>query len=123
MATVRWTLTEKATDETWQMPANPNTMSPLPNSKSLSVTPGGRIFESAEPAQSFQWGGVILHQAHYDALAAWARKPGVIVVTDHLQRTFEILIEAFRPAPEPGRRPGVRRQKYTMTALLLRRLA
>jgi len=123
MATVRWTLVEKDTNLSWQMPANPNTMSALPAQRQLATTPSGRTFQSSTPAQPFQWGGVILHQAHYDALEQWARKPGVIVVTDHLQRTFEILIEAFRPAPEPGRRPGVRRVKYTMTALFLRRLA
>lgn len=122
MSTVRWTLTDKGTGETWLMPANPNTMSALPRQRSLSVTPGGRIFQTSTPAQQIQWGGVILNAAHYQSLESWSRRPGVIVVKDHLQRSFEILIESFRPDPKSGRRPG-RRQPYTMTGLYLRRLA
>lgn len=120
MSTVRWTLTDQSNGESWRMPANPNSMSPLPVGRDLSVAADG-MFETAAPASQIQWDGVIVNQAHYDALNEWAHR-GLVTVTDHLQRVFEVLIESFRPDPKPGRRPGAR-QRYTMTALFLRRLA
>jgi hypothetical protein len=126
--TQRWTLTEKGTATTWTMPVNPNTMSDLPELKQLVTISSviqnrARTFQTPAVAQELTWGGVILSQQHYDDLLLWSRKAGVIVIVDHLQRSFEVLISQFRPAPEAGRRPGDPKQTYTITALFLRRTA
>jgi len=127
MSVVRWTLTEKGTATTWTMPLNPNEMTALPVVKNLLTVstpqqPFPATFMGQPNAQEISWGGVILTQSHYDNLVLWSRKPGVIVVEDHLGRSFEVLIISFEPDPPPGRAADDLKQKYTITALFLRRL-
>ena len=127
--TTHWTFTETATGDTWTMPTNPNTMSGLPMTKQLATvnwTRQGdrrlRTFQSRTTAEPFEWSGVILTAQHYQDLYDWSRKPGVIVVTDHLQRSFEVIIQSFVPEAKPGRRPGDPKRTYKMSTLFLRRL-
>lgn len=129
MPTIRWTLVEQATGETWTMPINPNSMSGLPMTKQLANvnwTRQGdrrlRTFQSRTPAEPFEWSGVILTYQHYQDLLTWSRKAGVIVVTDHLERTFEVIIQSFVPETKPGRRPNDPKRTYKMSTLFLRRL-
>jgi hypothetical protein len=125
-----WILTEKATSQTWTMPTNPNTMTGLPMTKQLSsagpaAQPATRLrtFQSSAGAERLEWSGVILDTDHYQNLLTWSAKPGVIVVTDHLQRSFEVLIQAFTPESKAGRRPGNPKRTYKMTTLFLRRVS
>lgn len=127
MSVVRWTLTEKGTATSWVMPLNPNTMSALPKNRSLTSVSSPkqdrpRTFQGRMPATEFTWGGVILTQSHYDNLVLWSQKPGVIVVTDHLGRSFEVIISKFLPEQEPRHLPSDWKQKYEISALFLRRL-
>lgn len=128
--TVRWTLTEKATGETWTMPLNPNSMTGLPQLKQFTTagwSPQGsnrlRTFQAPTSAERLEWSGVILTDSHHQDLRTWSAKPGVIVVTDHLQRSFEVIIQAFVPDQKPGHHPGDPKRTYKITTLFLRRLS
>ena len=129
--TTRWVLTDPATDETWTMPINPDQMtSPHPAPKRLRTQYGIRrgvhrirTFMSAPTANDWEWQGVIRTEEHYDALVAWAQKPNEVHVTDHLGRTWEVLISQFQPT---DRKPTVNvpwRLRYRMRALVLRKVS
>lgn len=135
MDTKRWIFFDPETDETWTVPINPNTMTD-PEAKQRSFQFGVasrssarsnrsviRTFESA--AQPIEWtfGGVIHTQDHYEKLERWARKPMDIHITDHLERTWHVVMKTFEPTE---RRPTMRkpwRFSYEMRALILGRLA
>lgn len=128
MATVRWTLRDTATNETWTMPINPDSMSsPFP-ARTLKFGNGWRgdqrvrAFSGSRAPVAWEWGGVIRSKTHYDRLTEWAEKSVAVDVTDHLGRTFRVVIEEFNPA---DRRPTPRvswRLRYTMKALILERV-
>ena len=115
------------TGEKVLLPYNPNTMdSPTtPREMTFAWNAGGRISSLDRGALSpTQWsfGGVILEKYQYGLLLSWAERNHVLRVTDHLGRTFEIIIEKFDPIE---RLPTPRRQwraDYTMTCLLLKEL-
>lgn len=126
----RWVLTDPATSETWTMPINPNAMtSPFP-SKNLSHAYG--VLRGSERAQSFlhppalvqwEWRGVIRSQEHHDTYLHWAAKSSEVHVTDHLGRTWEVLITAFEPE---DRKPTARtewRMRYAVRAVITRRVS
>lgn len=127
MATTRWQLRDTDTDETWTMPINPDSMSPVPL-VSRSFRHAGtrrrgrrtpRTFSGPPPAKTLQWAGVIRTQDHYDQLVRWARKSVEVEVTDHIGRRFIVLPTAFRPE---DRRPTPRtpwRLRYEMESILL----
>ncbi len=130
--TTRWILTDPATAETWTMPINPDQMSSPQPTRTLSTVSGTgryqnaarlRTFMTPSAAVDWEWGGVIRSQAHHDTLRTWARKPGEVHVTDHLGRTWAVLFTRFTPVE---RRPTPLvpwRQRYTMNALILRRVS
>lgn len=128
--TTRWVLTEVDTGATWTMPINPDQMSSPHQDKSISTAFGTkagherlRTFVTPSPAKEWSWGGVIRTKQHYDQLELWAKKPGKIRVTDHLGRTFEVVIQGFVPEDRQPR-PGVMwRMRYEMSTLLLRRVS
>lgn len=129
---VRWTLREGASGPTVALPFNPNTMSSPTLGRRMSYASGSRAadaeqmrgFEMApDGPASWTWGGVILTKAHYDLLLEWAKKSLVLRVTDHLDRTFEVIIEKYDPVerlPTPRR---AWRADYTMTCMLLKEIA
>lgn len=126
--TTRWTLTSVDTGDSWTMPINPNTMSSVNRTRQVDTFSGGvtsrvRSFERAAEPVKWTWAGVIRSKDHYDALAAWARRPGKVRVTDHLGRTFEVLMQQFEPE---DRKPTAKvdwRLRYTMQVVLLRRVS
>lgn len=124
----RWTLTEEATLDTWTMPISPNKVDPLPRTKRLSFALPSRntqdrwrTFASPAEPRTLTWSGVIRTQAHFDDYVEWAKKPGVIVVNDHLGRTWRVLIASFKPTPRAGRRTSDYRMPYTVTVQWLGR--
>lgn len=129
----RWTLTDPTTNEVWEMPINPDKMTSPFRIRSLKTRVAVRINAvvadtshtiEAKPAPvDWEWQGVIRSEAHYEAYVDWAERPGLVRVHDHLDRTWEVMIESFVPEE---RRPSARtdwRFRYTVKCLILRRIA
>lgn len=128
--TNRWVLTEVSTGATWTMPINPDQMSSPHQDRAINTAFGTRkghdrlrTFVTPSPAKEWSWGGVIRTKAHYDALEEWAKKPGKVRVTDHLGRTFEVMIQAFQPEDRDPTARVTWRLRYQMSTLLLRRVS
>lgn len=124
----RWTLGDPATGDQWQMPINPDSMTPVPLvARSFRHGPGGlsdsrpRTFMKAPDPTYLEWSGVIRSKAHYDALDYWAKKPNEVMVVDHLGRSFTILITAFTPEDRRPTRSTPWRLRYSMRAVLIGR--
>lgn len=82
-----------------------------------------RSFKRPSPPATWEFGGVILTQAQHDVLLEWSKRDGKVNITDHLGRTFEVMMQQFDPVE---RRPTALKQwrfDYTMRVLLLRQLA
>lgn len=130
MSVTRWVLTDPTVPESWTMPINPDSMSSPFGTREMSTSYGSllgqrrlRTFLTPASAVQWEWSGVIRTKEHHDALEAWSRKPGKVHVTDHLGRTFEVLIASFEPT---DRRPTPNvpwRLRYTMKTMLLRRIS
>ena len=130
MTTQRWVLTEVDTGDTWTMPINPDSMTSPVLERSMTTTYGSnvgtarlRTFVTPSRALDWSWSGVIRTKAHHDALEAWSRKPGKVRVTDHLGRTFEVMLQGFEPTDRKPTPTTPWRLRYTMKTLLLRRIA
>jgi hypothetical protein len=130
VSTVRWVFHEVDTGATYTVPINPDSMtSPFPErqmSTSYGSRSGGtrlRTNEHPSAAKEWEFGGVIRTQAHHDALAAWAHKPGRVNVSDHLGRTFQVVFQSFEPTDRSPTPNTPWRLRYAMTALVLRRIA
>lgn len=126
----RWTLTDPATSETWEMPINPDTATSPHAPKSIKTAYGirsgedrVRSFKGVASAKSWEWSGVIRTEAHYETYVTWAAKPGEIHVTDHLGRTWEVFIEAFVPEERKPTKTTPWRYRYTVRALVMRRVS
>lgn len=121
---IRWILTDPVTLATWTMPINPDQMtSPHPR-KDLTHTRGAGDADAVSmkaPAQpvDWSWSGVIRSQAHYDVLLVWARKTYPIKVTDHLGRTWLVVIKKFTPAERRPTAVTALRMRYTVQTLNL----
>jgi hypothetical protein len=126
----RWTLTDPATSEVWQMPINPDQMTSPHPMRNLTTAYGvykalamPRTFEQKPQAARWEWQGVIRSEDHYDTYVHWAKKPGLVRVHDHLNRTWEVMIESFEPDES---RPSARtdwRYRYTVKCLIIRRIS
>ena len=66
------------------------------------------------------FGGVLLTKDHYDSLLEWTKKLTVVRITDHLLRTFEVIITRFDPVERLPTATRAWRADYTMTCLLLK---
>jgi hypothetical protein len=125
--TVRWTFTDTETDETITVPVNPNKMSSPTAARTLkwSHAPDGvlrGIDTGAERPVSWTFSGVIFTKSHYDLLLTWAQRDTVLEISDHLGRTFEVIIEQYDPVERrpTGTKPW--RATYTISCLLLREI-
>jgi hypothetical protein len=119
--TVRWKFTDPVASETWTVPINPNTMtSPWPKTSiTLAGSPLGGDVRALVKTTPVEWsfGGVMRTQAHYDELLRWVSKPNPVTVTDHLGRTFNVLLTKFDP--EDVRVVLPTKWNYTVTAYIL----
>ncbi|NUS01910.1 MAG: hypothetical protein HOV97_05025 [Nonomuraea sp.] len=132
--TQRWTFTDPVGGTSWTTPINPNqASSPFPT-RSLQLAPSNwadvgrglqrlRVFEAPPQPVEWQFGGVLRTKEHHDALRSWAKKSNEIRVSDHLGRTFEVIIKSFRPVERRPTPTVSWRMTYTVTALVLRRVA
>jgi hypothetical protein len=134
MDIVRWVFHDPSIPESWTVPINPNSMTD-PEAKVRAYQFGTasrssslsnqviRTFESPSQPASWEFGGVIHTQEHHDELERWARKPMDVQITDHLERTWHVVMKSFEPTerrPTPNK-PW--RFTYSMHALILGRLA
>jgi hypothetical protein len=121
MSVVRWTLDDGV--DTYEFHFNPREMSPL-GPKSTMETLGGSIYSAARARETknnvYEWSfaGRIYSQAQYDSLLEWSRKAQVLTLTDHLGRTWSVVLTEF--IPTELRRPGtLDRWDYEMRALVI----
>ncbi len=128
----RWHFQNPVTGEDWSHPINPNAMTSPHRPREVVTTAGAGPHGSFEsglltrvpPPQPKQWefSGVIRTESHYQDLDRWAHMETPIYITDHLDRTWEVVIETFVPE---DRQPTYRvpwRYRYTMRCLLMRRM-
>lgn len=130
MSTVRWVFTEVDTGATYTVPINPDSMSSPYHERQMQTSYGSRAggnrlrtTELPPAAKEWEFGGAIRTKAHHDALAEWADKSGLVNVTDHLGRTFQVIFQAFEATDRSPTPSTPWRLRYTMSALVLRRLA
>jgi hypothetical protein len=121
-----WTLTDPITSAVYVMHNNPDKMtSPWPAKDFSHVRSNhtgqerARAFQAKPSPTQWQWEGVIRSQAHYDALLLWAAKPYPIHVTDHLGRTWQVVIRRFAPEDRRPTRAVPVRMRYVMETLNL----
>lgn len=120
--TARWIFHDPVAVETYTVPINPNAMtSPFPKTakQTLPASPvDGRVRALSTPQPvEWQFSGVIRTQAHYDALLAWVRKQNPVEITDHLGRTFTVLLTTFDPQDQ--RTPLTTKWTYTVKGYVL----
>jgi hypothetical protein len=135
----RWKFTDRHESESWTMPVNPNTMTSPWEVKNMVYAHGERIglerIRAVQlPSEIVRWefGGVIYTKEHHDELLRWTKKQHEVQVSDHLGRTFEVVLQNYAPEdrtvkqwPEGASLSHWRRwrMRYTMTALILRRVS
>lgn len=129
---VRWKFTE-ADDDTHfvRLTLNPNTMSTPTNPRSMTWAWGSKAGYSrmrgfdGVPQTPTQWtfGGVILTKDHYDQLLDWAGRLKVLRVDDHIGRAYSVMITKYDPVERLPTATKPWRADYTMTCLLLERIA
>lgn len=126
----RWRLEDRKTGESVTLPYNPNKMdSPYIgktfNSFGTGSTWGAerlRLIQTPTPAKDWSFGGVILAKAHYDLLLAWQVRRANVRVTDHLGRSFSVIISKFDPIERLPTATKPWRADYTMNCLILEEL-
>lgn len=135
MTVQRWIFEDLEAGETYTHPINPReagspfaarTLTFAQTSAWSDVDHGlqrTRAFEAPAAPADWSFGGVIRTQEHHDALLAWSKKSNEVRVSDHLGRTFEVIIRSFRPVERRATPATPWRMTYTMQVLVLRRLA
>lgn len=125
--TVRWVFTDTDTAETATVELNPNKMDTPTTPRSLTwgfssdgVLRGVDLGNDSPAEWSFS--GAILTKSHYDLLLSWAQRDEILHVTDHLARTFEVLIRQFDPVERLPNATRPWRADYAMTCLLLKEI-
>lgn len=120
--TVRWIFTDLVTSDTYTPPINPNKMTTITGRKATTSVPGdtGPLTITVQPRPiDFSFGGVMYDQEHYDALAELVERRHPYRITDHLGRTFDVLLNRFEPEDRPPRPGKGWRHNYTVTGTLL----
>lgn len=98
---VRWTLHDPVADEDFTFPFNPNEGGTPAVAKKISyqasASPDGTvvIFEGRRDPQRLEFNGVILEQAHLDALTTWFNKRNKVTLTDDLGRVYTVYLTEF----------------------------
>lgn len=129
VSVVRWKFVNTVDDTEVVLPLNPNEMSSPTNTRSLQFAWTSRESFEGRPRlidsgittpTEWTFGGVMKTKAHYDLLLEWAKLAQILRVTDHLGRTFEIIITKFSPVPRRQSALNDWRYTYTMNCLLLK---
>lgn len=131
MSVVRWKFLDTETNQSIVLPLNPNEMSsPFPRRElNFAWTAHAdqgigrpRIFQqTSNTPVEWSFSGVILVKTHYDLLLEWTKRLHVVRVTDHLERTFEMIIQNL-DVRERQRTAAAKewRADYTMVCMILK---
>jgi len=120
----RWKFDDPVTAESYVFEISANAGGSPTFNKTVSekntAGPGGAtlIFEGQDQVQSFEFSGLVLTQAHYEAMVAWFNKRYTVMITDDINREFFIYITSF----EPKRMTAVNRpwkHQYTCKAVVV----
>lgn len=123
--TTRWIFTDPVTLDDYTVHINPNAMtSPhrVNATEAYPVSPvDGRIRARRPKPQPREWtfSGVIREQDHYDALLLWSQKEYPIFITDHLGRTWFVLLNEFAPEERQRNATVPDRYRYEMKGYVL----
>lgn len=135
---VRWQLKDMRTDEVHTVEINPNEMGSYLHDKAFDFAPyrlhsprssaprrSARVVGVRAPRQPVDWtfGGIVFTKSHHDALMDWYDRPGKVRVTDHLGRTFEVMMRSLEMLDRRQTPSNAWKFKYTFNCLLLRRVA
>jgi hypothetical protein len=107
----RWVFTDPATSTTWTVPRNPKSMQFPSQPRSLDSLPvnvAGTVLaleQTPKKPADIQFSGSLVDQSHHDTLLAWTQRSNAITITDHLSRTWLVLLTGFEPTWKPGRYP------------------
>lgn len=133
MSVVRWQFLDTKTRASVVLPLNPREMSSPTSARNVTfgwterdtngLTGVGRprLFDSGQTTPTeWTFTGRLVDQAHYDLLYQWTKSCRVLRVTDHLDRTFEIIIQKFDPQEKLPSASNPWRADYTLSCLLLK---
>lgn len=126
----RWTLHDTVTDEVWEMPINPDSMTSPEPERVLKFGQGYRqnstrlrTIESPSDAREWSWSGAIRTKAHHDTLFDWASRHVPVEVTDHLGRTYRVVITQFDVTERQPTKSTPWRPRYQMTVRIMGRVS
>ena len=139
----RWRFRDMTTLQQVILPLNPNEMDAPATSRGMQWAWSNRdvverdsgqgVLGGSGRARGFdngqqnptQWSfsGVILAKNHYDLLLEWSERLRVIRVTDHLGQQFDVIFQKFEPTEGRSVRNRPWKMTYTMTCLLLKKVA
>lgn len=122
MNVVRWKFLDVRTNEEHTVELNPNTASSYRFDNQFDFA-GNRGVRGRRNPVEWTFGGVVRKQGHHDSLIDWQRHPGKVRVTDHLGRTFEVMIRSLDMRDRRPAGDDTWRFEYTFNCLLLRRVA
>lgn len=119
--TVRWTLTDGATTYTFKVNPYEMTSTSPTYTKDSSPSPvrGNPMSMSSKPTPTdWSFTGKAYNQQQYDDLLTWYEIERPLVLTDHLGRSWNVLLYSF--GPKDVRRPGTTTKwQYEMKAYIL----
>lgn len=126
MNVVRWKLQSLETGEIYTVEINPNQASSYIFAKSFEFAKHDdarmRGVQASRAPQDWSFGGVVRSKSYHDALIGWERRPGKIRVTDHLGRTFEVMVRSLDLLDRRPSGDDTWRFTYTFNFLMLRRI-
>lgn len=117
---LKWSLLDPATDDRMQFRVSPNNMdSPIPvqgiTVHAASVDGQFRGFRHDE-AHQWNFSGVLHTQQQYQEMRDWVYNRNLSVLTDHLNRSFNVRLTSFNATRAPWRHYPWR-HKYTVSAI------
>lgn len=125
-AVIRWQLRDMLTNEKHTVEINPNEMGSYIHDKSFDFAKykSRRVVGVRAPRQPIEWtfGGIVFRKDHHDSLVDWHDRSGKVRVTDHLGRTFEVMIKSLEMLDRRQTGSNAWRFKYRFNCLLLRRI-
>lgn len=124
----RWVFTDPVTSAVYTVPRNPREMtSPYPprNTQVMANAIDGRarVVRTFTVPMEWEFVGDIRSEAHYGALLAWSAKDYRVRITDHFNRTWEVLLTQFDPTEEKPSTHLSWKFNYRMRGLVYRRIS
>lgn len=129
MSVIRWVLEDVGAVESIVLPLNPNKMDAPTRGRNMTWAWGTawgqdrmRGIDNPGPAPQWTWSGFLFTESHYNLLLAWTKRLARLYLSDHLGRTFEVVIQKFDPVERLPTAKHPWRVDYTMTCLLLKEI-